>query len=67
MERTFEIATRISGNTKGYVMDENGVTVWKMKGNKRSTENSIMATIKRICNMSGIKIEDVISFKETTK
>lgn len=67
MERTFEVVIRISGNTKDYVVDENGITVWKMKGNKRSSENSIMATIKRVCNMTGTKVEEVISFKETTK
>lgn len=67
MERTFEVVTRISGNTKDYAVDENGITVWKMKGNKRSTKNSIISAIKRMCNLTGIKVEEVISFNETTK
>ena len=64
MTRKFEATVRISGHINNYIVDENNCTTFHLKGNKKSSEQSILNQVKTYLRLTGCKLEEVIEIKE---
>ena len=64
-KRPFAITVILSGRTKNF---ENGNTdgtfTFYPHGNKRTTETSALAAVKRTCTLCGCKVEKIVKIEK---
>ena len=63
--RRFSVKVELSGNTNNFDnVDNNGIGVLYVDGNKRTSEKSVIASVKRIASLCSCKVEKIISINE---
>ena len=60
MRAKYRVAVSLSGRTNNFEnKNEDGYFLFTYYGNVRTTEKSAIAAVKRICSLSGCKVESV--------
>lgn len=62
--RPYKITVLLSGHTNNFEGNPDGSFTFNPHGNKKTTETSALAAVKRICALCGCRVEKIVKIEK---